>query len=290
MSEAEIRRLGTEEGMEKAAWRVSNARTWMSAALTNEETCTDGFDGEERGTVEEDVCGRVGTVKELSSIALALVNCLDDFLPRTPTSLEHIFRSIFCLPCLLVIACMRDTFTSEEKKLKDPKRFYAPGRMFHIVERKSCSSVRLPPEVRTAIPVEGRFEHIVLSCNAICDHRIVWIEQEAQKALEIMEQADKMKTPPTQQKMERNHSLETEHKDAMERALLLDVPYVASPGEFCEENSSLSPLDKKSLSSVSKSSSRSDWDGLVEELLNEEEKVEQEKLTIGDSAIAIVEG
>ena len=39
--------------------------------------------------------------------------------------------------------------------------------------------------MRTAIPVEGRFEHIVLSCNAISDHRIVWIEREAQKALEV---------------------------------------------------------------------------------------------------------
>ena len=36
---------------------------------------------------------------------------------------------------------MRDTFTSEEKKLKDPKRLYAPGRMYHIVERKPCRYV-----------------------------------------------------------------------------------------------------------------------------------------------------
>lgn len=39
--------------------------------------------------------------------------------------------------------------------------------------------------MRTAIPVEGRFEHIVLSCNSIFDHRIVWIEREAQEALEV---------------------------------------------------------------------------------------------------------
>lgn len=44
---------------------------------------------------------------------------------------------------------------------------------------------RFPPEVRTAIPVEGRFEHIVLSCNTTSDHGIIWIEREAQKALEV---------------------------------------------------------------------------------------------------------
>lgn len=44
---------------------------------------------------------------------------------------------------------------------------------------------RFPPEVRTAIPVDGRFEHIVLSCNATSDHAILWIEREAQKSLEV---------------------------------------------------------------------------------------------------------
>ncbi|XP_076902355.1 uncharacterized protein LOC143557075 [Bidens hawaiensis] len=108
----------------------------------------------------------------------------DDFLPRTPTPLEDIFKSIFCLPCLLLMVCMRDTFIPEHKKLSDPRRLYAPGRIFHIVERKFCRCGRFPPEVRTAIPVDGRFEHIVLSCNATSDHAIISIEREAEKALQ----------------------------------------------------------------------------------------------------------
>lgn len=44
---------------------------------------------------------------------------------------------------------------------------------------------RFPPAVRTAIPVEGRFEHIVLSCNASSDHAILWIEKESQKAVDV---------------------------------------------------------------------------------------------------------
>lgn len=48
-----------------------------------------------------------------------------------------------------------------------------------------CRCGRFPPEVRTAIPVDGRFEHIVLSCNATSDHGIVWIEKEASKAMNV---------------------------------------------------------------------------------------------------------
>lgn len=47
----------------------------------------------------------------------------------------------FCvdsLPCLLCIRCMKDTCVPEQKMLKDPRRLYAPGRMYHIVERKPC--------------------------------------------------------------------------------------------------------------------------------------------------------
>lgn len=54
-----------------------------------------------------------------------------------------------------------------------------------VVVHYLCRCGRFPPEVRTAIPVEGRFEHIVLSCNAIFDHGIIWTEREAQKALEV---------------------------------------------------------------------------------------------------------
>lgn len=39
--------------------------------------------------------------------------------------------------------------------------------------------------MRTAIPVEGRFEHIVLSCNATSDHALVWIERESQKLFDV---------------------------------------------------------------------------------------------------------
>lgn len=61
----------------QVAWRVSNAQTWMSAALTNEETCTDGMEEvEAEGRVKADVVSRVGRAKQYTSNSLALVNSL----------------------------------------------------------------------------------------------------------------------------------------------------------------------------------------------------------------------
>ncbi|KAK8963007.1 hypothetical protein KSP40_PGU019840 [Platanthera guangdongensis] len=155
----------------------------------------------------------------------------DDFLPRTPTPLEHIFGFIFCLPCLLFFVCMKDTFIPESRKLKDPRRLYAPGRIYHIVERKFCRCGRYPPEVKTAIPVDGRFDHVVLSCNTTSDHELLWIEREAQKALDLMKEHTKALTPPAQPRMERNQTLQKEHRDALERAVSLNVPHAIPPAE-----------------------------------------------------------
>ncbi|KAL1825047.1 hypothetical protein DCAR_0313163 [Daucus carota subsp. sativus] len=154
----------------------------------------------------------------------------DDFLPRTATPLEDIFKSVFCLPCLLFLLCLRDTFIPERRKLGDPRRLYAPGRMYHIVDRKFCRCGRYPPEVRTAIPVEERFEHIVLSCSTTSDHAIFWIEREAETALEILKENNSgtLTTAPEVQRIERLYSLEKEHKDALERAVSLDIPHVVS--------------------------------------------------------------
>ncbi|GKU88151.1 hypothetical protein SLEP1_g2451 [Rubroshorea leprosula] len=157
----------------------------------------------------------------------------DDFLPRTTTALEDVFKSLFCLPCLLCLTCLKDTCTLEEKMLKDPRRLYAPGRLYHIVERKPCRIGRFPPVVRTAVPVDGRFEHIVLSCNATSDHAIIWIERESQKALDMMLEKDQIMQIPAKQKMERQQSLaldhSEEHRVAMQRAVALDIPQAYSP-------------------------------------------------------------
>ncbi|XP_050103410.1 uncharacterized protein LOC126583155 [Malus sylvestris] len=204
----------------------------------------------------------------------------DDFLPRTATPLEDIFKSIFCLPCLMFLVCLRDTFIPEGRKLRDPRRLYAPGRMYHIVERKFCRCGRFPPEVRTAIPVDGRFEHIVLSCNATSDHGIIWIEREAEKALLRMKEessSETVTTAPKIQKLERLQTIEKEHKDALERAVSLNVPHAVTSNEEAPEdqkpekapeieNQSEDAADTK----LKSTGGRARWDDLVEKLFKKD--------------------
>ncbi|CAN0902791.1 hypothetical protein LINGRAHAP2_LOCUS22194 [Linum grandiflorum] len=160
----------------------------------------------------------------------------DDFLPRTATPLEDIFTSLFCLPCILCLRCMKDTCISEQQMIKDPRRLYAPGRLYHIVERKPFRMGRFPPVVRTAVPVDGRFEHIVLSCNATSDHAIIWIEKEAQRALNLMLEKDGATEIPTKQRMERQETVAREHREeykaALQRAVTLEVPHSQFPSQY----------------------------------------------------------
>ncbi|KAM7276934.1 hypothetical protein ACFE04_018800 [Oxalis oulophora] len=198
----------------------------------------------------------------------------DDFLPRTTMALEDVFKSIICLPCLLCLMCVKDTFTFEEKKWKDPRRLYAPGRLYHIVERKPLRLGRFPPVVRTAVPVDRRFEHLVLSCNLTADHALIWIERESQKALDLMLEKDRNMNIPVKQRMERQKSVVEEHseeyKAALERVVALEIPQAFSPssyGTFLEkgeaETSGCSNWEDEG-SSESLKSRRESWDDFVE--------------------------
>ncbi|KAF6174677.1 hypothetical protein GIB67_008732 [Kingdonia uniflora] len=56
-------------------WHMSNVQTWVSAALTDESTCVDGFaDHALDGKVKAAIRGRVVYVAQVTSNALALVN------------------------------------------------------------------------------------------------------------------------------------------------------------------------------------------------------------------------
>ncbi|CAI9297548.1 unnamed protein product [Lactuca saligna] len=57
-------------------WQMSNAETWVSAALTNEDTCLDGFK-EIEGRVRSDVKKKITNVAKVTSNALYLINRLD---------------------------------------------------------------------------------------------------------------------------------------------------------------------------------------------------------------------
>ncbi|CAN1186032.1 Pectinesterase inhibitor 9 [Linum perenne] len=64
---------GPEE--ERFQWHMSNLQTWVSAALTCENSCVDGFGAREMdGPVKDAVRVRVGYVVKVTSNALALIH------------------------------------------------------------------------------------------------------------------------------------------------------------------------------------------------------------------------
>ncbi|KAL0909344.1 hypothetical protein M5K25_020201 [Dendrobium thyrsiflorum] len=81
-SAAEIQKLGpaAQSGGPSFAWEASNAQTWMSAALTNEDTCIDGLNDAGGGSapVLTAFLTKVGRVEQYTSNALALLNALVD--------------------------------------------------------------------------------------------------------------------------------------------------------------------------------------------------------------------
>lgn len=134
--------------------------------------------------------------------------------------------------------------------------------------------------MKTAVPVDGRFEHIVLSCNATSDHAIIWIEREARRALELMQERDHVKEIPAKQKMERQQTLtrehNEEHKAALQRAVTLAVPHAFSPSHYgtfdeLEEEQSDTSVRDSSPGSSSRSKTKDNWDKLIERLYEKDE-------------------
>lgn len=70
----QMRDLVSTGSVESFRFQMSNVQTWLSAALTDEETCTDGFKDVKDEPRKDNVCARVDDVKKLTSNALALVN------------------------------------------------------------------------------------------------------------------------------------------------------------------------------------------------------------------------
>ncbi|KAL6224302.1 hypothetical protein ACLB2K_003157 [Fragaria x ananassa] len=58
-------------------WQMSNAQTWVSAALTNDDTCLDGFQ-EVDGEVKADVKRKITNAARVTSNALYMINRLDE--------------------------------------------------------------------------------------------------------------------------------------------------------------------------------------------------------------------
>ncbi|OIV93506.1 hypothetical protein TanjilG_21759 [Lupinus angustifolius] len=74
-SARELHLMGNNAISEKFDWHMSNVQTWVSAALTYQSTCLDGFAGPQMdGKLKVAIRGRVISVSQVTSNALALVN------------------------------------------------------------------------------------------------------------------------------------------------------------------------------------------------------------------------
>ncbi|KAF4392859.1 hypothetical protein G4B88_011854 [Cannabis sativa] len=233
----------------------------------------------------------------------------DDFLPRTTTALEDVFRSLFWIHVhwrkrglktqegympLVVSIILLNGNPSGNNMLPADTGLYGDIQcdIYNLileVEQNLSGGVelelhdfwmgRFPPVVRTAVPVDGRFEHLVLSCNATTDHAIIWIERESQRALDLMLEEYRTMEIPEKQRMERQEFLVREHseeyKAALQRAVALDIPHAISSspyGTFHEneegENSSRSAGE---MSMLSFNKLRASWDGFIERLFDVDE-------------------
>ncbi|XP_027183333.1 pectinesterase inhibitor 9-like [Coffea eugenioides] len=71
----ELARLNNQVTSRDFRWHMSNVQTWVSAALTDDSTCLDGFSGSYMsGKVKVPITRRVVYVAQVTSNALALIN------------------------------------------------------------------------------------------------------------------------------------------------------------------------------------------------------------------------
>ncbi|XP_030473336.1 21 kDa protein-like [Syzygium oleosum] len=74
-SMTELKGMGSKSKGQDFVWHVSNVETWVSAALTDESTCMDGFSGKAtEGRLKTSFRTRLVNVAQVTSNALALVN------------------------------------------------------------------------------------------------------------------------------------------------------------------------------------------------------------------------
>lgn len=70
----ELKSMGQAKGKD-FQWHMSNVETWVSAALTDENTCVDGFAGKAlNGRLKNSIKARIVNVAQVTSNALSLIN------------------------------------------------------------------------------------------------------------------------------------------------------------------------------------------------------------------------
>ncbi|MBA0657351.1 hypothetical protein Goklo_009645 [Gossypium klotzschianum] len=201
--------------------------------------------------------------------------------------------SYFSPPSMLGL----DTCIPEEKMLKDPRRLYAPGRLYHIVERKPFSDVivRMPCKARLSTCCMTAGFIAIRTFDLLMDTlHYIWLlqmwkvspscEDSSARGWKLMLEKDRIMEIPAKQRMERQETLTKEHKQeykaALQRAVSLSVPHAYSPpseygtfdeSEDVEKYNSCKLSSESSVGSSGKSKSKVSWNELIERLFDRDE-------------------
>ncbi|TXG62836.1 hypothetical protein EZV62_009830 [Acer yangbiense] len=111
--------------------------------------------------------------------------------------------------------------------LKDPRRLYAPRRLYHIVERKL---IRYSKCTLITIFIRNMYTTRRVNFRLWCETETLFLLNLVD---DLMLEKDRIMEIPANQRMERQESLAREHsveyKAALERAVALDIPPSYSP-------------------------------------------------------------
>ncbi|KAE9460095.1 hypothetical protein C3L33_07974, partial [Rhododendron williamsianum] len=194
-------------------------------------------------------------------------------------ALQVISSHLVLLPCLLCILCLKDTCTFDEKRLQDPRRLYAPGRLYHIIVRKPFRYTGISSKILTTYITE------VVEKVAIFHQLRLFGTIPPKVRTALMMETERIMEIPAQQRMERQVSLAREHseeyKAALQRAVALDVPEAYSPSsygtfdEINEEGDNCSS-SRTELPFVSSKRRKENWDDLAGRLFDIDESGQME--------------
>ncbi|GAQ90688.1 hypothetical protein KFL_006740020 [Klebsormidium nitens] len=138
----------------------------------------------------------------------------DDFLPRmSTTTIAKIWPvadrtscfcryGITCACCFIIPRCLRDSCISDSRRLKDPRRLYPAGRLYHVVVKEPWRW-HPPPKLLTGVPVKGRFERVVITTSTFVDHNLTALIDTLTEKMVVAPLSAPLTTPPTPHKMER---------------------------------------------------------------------------------------
>ncbi|CAN7100739.1 unnamed protein product [Brassica rapa subsp. narinosa] len=115
----EMKLCGSAKNQEQFAFHMSNAQTWTSAALTDENTCSDGFSGRVMdGRIKNSVRARIVNVGHETSNALSLINAFAKKMAVSFRFNHHFLASLLITITITTLKSVHTTTTTNTEFVK----------------------------------------------------------------------------------------------------------------------------------------------------------------------------